>query len=465
MEFRRAYWDEKPNDYLVDRHYQEIFPLLHRRFLFSGVDNFLLYDFFTPHGEVNEDVFAYSNGLGNVRTLVIYHNKYGETNGWVRSSVGFLDKTSRKVIQRSLKEGLNISGKENHYVIFRDHSHNLEYIRPSKELAEKGLYIHLEAYKYHVFIDFREIADDTFGSYQRLYEYLGGRGVPNIEEALKELLLQPIQNPFSQIANTGYFGFLNSIRIQKNGQQLPEHVSSECSQKVYSLIYGIESLQGVLSNKETVVKEIQNKLENILWLNFPENRCPQPVGRNIQKFLKFIKSGLDQEEHWLSLYGWLFTHNLGKLSAGEGFEELSESWLDEWQLGGILARVYQQTGLPEDKAWQCISTVKTLILLQNWYQDDNGKTIQNTMHNWLGNSTIQQFLKINRYQDILWFNKEAFDDLLWWLAILAFLEVSSREGVTATAVYESLMGINQIIGKIKKLETKSGYQVQKLLGQ
>ena len=181
--------------------------------------------------------------------------------------------------------------------------------------------------------------------------------------------------------------------------------------------------------------------------------------------LKFIKSGLDQEEHWLSLYGWLFTHNLGKLSAGEGFEELSESWLDEWQLGGILARVYQQTGLPEDKAWQCISTVKTLILLQNWYQDDNGKTIQNTMHNWLGNSTIQQFLKINRYQDILWFNKEAFDDLLWWLAILAFLEVSSREGVTATAVYESLMGINQIIGKIKKLETKSGYQVQKLLGQ
>ena len=32
-----------------------------RRYLFSGVDSFLLYDFFSAQGGVNEDVFAYSN--------------------------------------------------------------------------------------------------------------------------------------------------------------------------------------------------------------------------------------------------------------------------------------------------------------------------------------------------------------------------------------------------------------------
>ena len=50
MEFKRAYWDEKPDPSLVERHQREIFPLLHRRALFAGVDNFLLYDFFTAHG-------------------------------------------------------------------------------------------------------------------------------------------------------------------------------------------------------------------------------------------------------------------------------------------------------------------------------------------------------------------------------------------------------------------------------
>ena len=47
-----------------------------RRHLFAEVKNFLLYDFFTPEGYVNEDVFAYSNRTDDERALVIYHNKY-----------------------------------------------------------------------------------------------------------------------------------------------------------------------------------------------------------------------------------------------------------------------------------------------------------------------------------------------------------------------------------------------------
>ena len=61
MEYRRAYWDETPDQYLIERHEREIFPLLHKRYLFAGVEHFLLYDFFAAEGHVNEDVFAYSN--------------------------------------------------------------------------------------------------------------------------------------------------------------------------------------------------------------------------------------------------------------------------------------------------------------------------------------------------------------------------------------------------------------------
>ena len=61
MEYRRAYLGRDVRRWLVERHEREIFPLLHRRWLFAGVEDFLLYDFSTPTASVNEDVFAYSN--------------------------------------------------------------------------------------------------------------------------------------------------------------------------------------------------------------------------------------------------------------------------------------------------------------------------------------------------------------------------------------------------------------------
>ena len=93
MEFRHAYWDEQPDPYLVQRHEREIFPLLNQRYLFAGVEHFLLYDFLTPEGYTNEDVLAYSNGQGDQRALVVYLNKFASARGWIRTSVGYSVKT------------------------------------------------------------------------------------------------------------------------------------------------------------------------------------------------------------------------------------------------------------------------------------------------------------------------------------------------------------------------------------
>ncbi len=82
MEYRRAKWDERPNRGFVERHQREIFPLLKKRYLFSGVDDFALYDFVTDGG-VDEDVYAYSNGWGTERALVLY-NKFKDTQGRLR---------------------------------------------------------------------------------------------------------------------------------------------------------------------------------------------------------------------------------------------------------------------------------------------------------------------------------------------------------------------------------------------
>ncbi len=212
MEYRRAYWDEMPDQYLIERHEREIFPLLHKRHLFAGVDHFLLYDFFTPEGHVNEDVFAYSNRYGNDRSLVIFNNKLNSARGWIKTSVAFSAKeggsNARSLIQRTLADGLSFDHSDNSFLIFRDYIHNLQYIRSHIDIIEKGLYVEVEGYKYHTFLDFMEVRDDEQHRYRRITEYLNGRGVPSIDDALEELFLQPIHRRFEAIVNTDNFARL-----------------------------------------------------------------------------------------------------------------------------------------------------------------------------------------------------------------------------------------------------------------
>ena len=79
MEYRWPRYEENPDHWLVERHEREIAPLLKRRWLFAESSNFLLYDFFTGSGSVDENVFAYSNRNGGERALVVYNNRYGSS--------------------------------------------------------------------------------------------------------------------------------------------------------------------------------------------------------------------------------------------------------------------------------------------------------------------------------------------------------------------------------------------------
>ncbi len=162
MEYTKAYKDEKPSQYLVDRHYHDIFPLMKKRYLFSGVENFLLYDLWQD-GNVNENVFAYSNGCGNERTLVFYNNKYDSAYGWIKQSDPFAVKTGNadeiRLESRSISQGLNLTAEDDKYVIFQEHKSRLWYIRKSSDICEKGMFVMLNGFEYQVYINIQQVTD------------------------------------------------------------------------------------------------------------------------------------------------------------------------------------------------------------------------------------------------------------------------------------------------------------------
>jgi glycosidase len=474
MEFRRAYWDEQPDGYLVERHEREIFPLLRQRYLFAEVANFLLYDFFTPTGYVNEDVFAYSNQVGDERALVVYHNKYAEARGWIRASVAYAVKAGQDgekvLVQKSLGEGLGLHDDEDTFTIFRDHVTGLEYIRNNQQLFERGLYVELGAYKCHVFLDFRQVQDNEWRQYAQLAVYLNGRGVPDIEEALREVFLQPVHRSFRELVNAHLFRRLMESCVTEFGPGLGRAVPllDEVEQKMAGLLREIKRLTGGSGDEAAIAQEIRQKLEAILY-SYPFlscNPCSKSRSRKYQPASEYLQAGLrDDPATWGTLLGWLFTHALGKVTGSADFEQFSRSWSDEWLLGKIIAGALQDLGLDESAAWYAVTAIKVLISHQRWFEVQalEKKRAYQALESWLNDSEVQRFLQVNRHRGILWFNKEAFERLLWWMSLLAVIGISAAPQRSAAEVAQEIVALYDVVQQLQWAEEQSGYQVETLL--
>ncbi|HSR20870.1 MAG TPA: alpha-amylase family glycosyl hydrolase [Anaerolineales bacterium] len=179
MEFRMPRLEEQPDTDLLWGHECRIFPLLRRRSLFAGAEQFHLFDFTTQSGRTNENVLAYSNRHHGGRALVLFHNKPSKARGWVRISAAAPNQGSRRRRQNSLVEALDLPPSG--FATFRDYATGLEHIRDCAELGRTGLYAELGAYQHHVFLDWKIVFGDVWGAACRK---LNGAGVESLESVL-----------------------------------------------------------------------------------------------------------------------------------------------------------------------------------------------------------------------------------------------------------------------------------------
>jgi len=435
MEYRRAYWDEQPDLHLIERHEQEIFPLMRKRHLFAGVENFLLYDFFDPSGRVNEDVFAYSNRSGEERALVVYHNRYAHTAGWIRTSVAFATKNNRgekQLIQKSLGDGLALPDDPKSYCIFRDHRSGLEFLRNCKEIHEKGLYVELGAYQYHVFLDFRIVKDDPQQSWSHLYRYLGGRGVPSIDQARKELFLQPLHQAFHSLC---------SAEKRKLWQHVSRHQLVSHKEEGKQLIrrFLVEAANRLPESRTEHIpqleKEIWSLLENaVALLDDLDEKTRRTAGR--------------------LLIPWVFLCRLGKLVEEENFEERTCSLIEEW----LLAKELNWNGEEQlQEADEIRILFRLLVRWQRWYralERSLGPTSR-LLNQMFSDLELQRWLHVNRYQNILWFSKERFEEWTKWLDYLATVQNTATKARDYRRMLETW----------RKAAETARYQVDRFLAQ
>jgi len=208
MEYKQARYEEWPNEDLVARHQREIAPLLKNRRLFAESHNFVLYDFWTGEGHVDENVFVYSNrvehrspGQGTVwqeRALILYNNSYSTTRGTIHLSTESVDKANGWLHRRTVKDALALPSDHNVFLAWRDTARDLEYIRRSSDFEHSGFTFHLRGYQYAVLQHWRELRATETQPWDRLAAVLNGSGVHSLDEALSKLRLRPVHQALRQ---------------------------------------------------------------------------------------------------------------------------------------------------------------------------------------------------------------------------------------------------------------------------
>jgi hypothetical protein len=489
MEYRRAYYNEIPDQWLVDRHAREISPLLHKRYVFAGVDNFRLYDVYTPDSRVDENVFAYSNSHETEKALVVYHNTFADTRGWIRTSAAYAVKTGngdeKVLVQRELKDGLGLRDAEAVYYIFRDAITGLEYLRNGRELCQHGFYIELGAYKYYVFMDWREVIDDEEHHYAQLAAYLQGGGVPSIDEAVRELHLRSVHGPFKELVNAGMFKWFTTERVLDVSAELNPPVGAEVEEKATRLFAAIKELMGGTGDEVELARSLRADLEAMLQLLVLPDRFSAPTARKYQTAVKTILANLavwpeeppatkataskapivrtlpaDEKVVWGTLYGWTFVRSLGKMLDEADCATVSRTWIDEWLLGRIIATALREYGVEEGAARRAVDVIKVLTTHQAWF-DAETKVAQrpaSVLEALLADDDAKRFLTVNLYNGIEWYNKESFEELLAWL----MLEEAIVTSATGVDVPKTLSAAHAVIVALQAAEAASEYQVGKL---
>ena len=374
MEFRRAAQDEHPDEWLVARHEREIVPLLHRRSDFAEAQDFLLYDFAHDAGGTDENVFAYSNGSGAARSLVVYHNRYGETAGWIRDSAAYALKDedgSKRLERRTLAEGLGIAdgAADDRWIAFREQRTSLEYLRSVAEVREHGLHMQMHAYDTRVFWELRELHDSAH-IWRRLAERLGGRGVPSLEDALREQQLGPVHD---------------AVRAA---------ILEPARDTVERLVAAVADATGTAGDRGAVEGMALARLA-----------AAEPVAARIGDASQAAALGV-----------WALLSPLGTLPEGAMVGPTNRAWYEELRLAPVVADALRSFDLDEAAAWWAAERIRLLLdlPLPSSLTGAADTIAANLVDAWLFHPVARPFLRINRWDGEDWFHGESFAELLEW---------------------------------------------------
>lgn len=458
-EYVRAYYDEQPNQFLIERHKNEIFPLMKKRYLFSEVENFEFYDFKNEFGEVIENVYAYSNRKGNETALIFYNNSFNTYYGYVDFSCpknygSSESEADKRLVSKSLGQALEIKNSNQHFYIFRETKSNLEYLRRGSDFYNERFFIELKGYEYKVFLDFIEIYDFN-NTLEEVYHDIKGNGFKSIKYELIKINFSKILKTFlrelSKEKINKYFTEVNDTeRILKELRTLLDDLSAKL--KIDKTRFELDFIKFIelMLIFNSLLSKVKLRKSNPLW------------------FKKLISTEFEQYILINKIYYFFIAAFVNALEEYSYIEGNSKEILRNELLNQL--RLQYQTNNE-------IISVISLILKDFWVNSLNREIHKqipfniNVINNYIDKVEVQNFLEVNEFENEIYFKKEKFEELLSVLAIFLLLKTineikstkrSKKVPIKIEDFINSLKMVSIFINDLREFSENCGYKLNLL---
>ncbi len=485
MEYQRAYYNESPNQWLVERHQREIFPLMKKRYLFSQVANFWLFDFIDGYGSVNENVFAYTNSEYGEHALVFYHNKYEHTAGRIFTSSPKLmlnyggGKGNRTI---SISEALHINPAHGHFYIFREHISNLEFIRTGSDIVKNGFYTELGAFKLQIYIDWRELFDDT-GEIEKFVWKLENNGVPDMNRAIREFRLETLHYAFeTMFDDESIDGFIKTC-VTEEKDSIEEHKIKFIDEKFAGLLNTIAGHFSLQCEVEAALQKFEEDIVAVRKLNrLLDEEYNIEKKSSFKEVHRAVRISRDTNYHDNSIIFilWLIIKNIKEFLPEEG-KVNRENYFDVMMLDAPLRKILLRLGRGEYEVYRetiLLDIIQSEFELINELLTGHSTKIINSKNELkedgfsilLKNEDVRNYLGVNEFEGVTYYSKENFEDLLDWILTISSLE-NMKCGKEENLTPEECFGKKALLFKtmvnefnlVIMLSEKSEYQIKKLI--
>lgn len=497
MEYKRAYYDEIPDQHLIWQHQQEIFPLLKMRYLFSQAGFFQLYDFIDNHGNINENVFAYTNKTGKESVLVLYNNSYSDCRGTINFSVAKAYSESNESQNGFIRvaAALGFKASNKYYYSCREHKTKLQYLFSGREMSDHGYNIFLRGYQYKIFLDFNEIYDHD-GKYEELYRRLENKGVESIAIRLKEIESEALHKSFinffhsdlykSIIENTFDLSVAGQRRKQKNKNDAPD--PAEFTKLIKELSKKLD-----IKDADTIYKSFLSDIEKVKQYHLstskkrPDDKNESLLSyRNEQSFLicylflrRIIEKIITLNNSVSILFDeLLLTHVAYRLFSE--WEEVQDAQSHKIQLLRFLLtqKVFKYLS-SYSKSGEVI-TRKSINAASKSEKAEVPVSPVTFVSDLFSSDDIFNLLLVNEYNGIRYFSKERFDSFVDWLSILTGIASVGKKSAKKTkkpvttvdknkskpvkpVKKKSVLSFPELYSSLKNDSTEAGYDLDKFI--
>jgi len=171
-------------------------------------------------------------------------------------------------------------------------------------------------------------------------------------------------------------------------------------------------------------------------------------------------AGLADEWAWVAIAGRLVAQAIGSVAGSDvgpdgGFEEL--------QLGSVVAGVFRDLGLDEGSAWRMVSLIRMLgrlPLAGTVLGMPVAEQAPALVDAFVADESVRPYIRVNIWQGVTWFNRESFEQVLWWLLALDALSVAGAD--SGTVAKSRLPQAERLIDRLSRAATKADYQLDML---